>query len=198
MSSPRIPPIAHASAGPAPDEPVTAQVIKDPAPAAEPIVDAQLSEAQDDLIDASIASPPVAKPELASERKKRKPATVAEVDPTTVALGRVLYGVDCLAVVWEVVFGTISLMVILAVLATIPVLNLLSLGYLLESSGRVARTGKLRKGFIGISKAYRVGAFIAGTWICLLPLRFLSGVWCVAVCRVPPPPRALCTRRCQR
>ena len=156
---------------------MTAQVIKDPAPAAEPIVDAQLSEAQDDLIDASIASPPVAKPELASERKKRKPAAVAEVDPTTVVLGRVLYGVDCLAVVWEVVFGTISLMVILAVLATIPVLNLLSLGYLLESSGRVARTGKLRKGFIGISKAYRVGAFIAGTWICLLPLRFLSDVW---------------------
>ena len=107
----------------------------------------------------------------------RQAAAVVPEEPWRVWLGRFLYVNDCLAAAWEVVFGTLSLMVILAVLATVPIFNLLSLGYLLEASGRVARTGKLRKGFIGIRKAYRVGAFIAGTWLMLLPLRFLSDVW---------------------
>ncbi len=39
--------------------------------------------------------------------------------------------------VLEWIFGTLTLIVALAVLATIPVLQLLSLGYLLEVSGRV-------------------------------------------------------------
>lgn len=78
---------------------------------------------------------------------------------------------------WECVFGALTLMVTLAVLATIPVLNLLSLGYLLEASGRVARSGRLRDGFVGLRKAYRVGSIVAGTWLMLLPLQFISDVW---------------------
>lgn len=71
-------------------------------------------------------------------------------------------------------FGLMSMLVILAVLATIPLLQFLSLGYLLEASGRVAKRGRLRDGFIGIRQAARVGSLVLGTWICLLPLRFLG------------------------
>src|SRR5688500_2496515 len=50
-------------------------------------------------------------------------------------------------------FGAVALIVGLAILATVPVLNLLSLGYLLEASGRVARTRRLAAGFIGLRTA---------------------------------------------
>ena len=71
-------------------------------------------------------------------------------------------------------FGMIALVVGLAVLASIPVVQLLSLGYLLESSGRVARSGRLRDGLIGVRKAARLGCLICGTWLVLLPLRVLA------------------------
>lgn len=79
------------------------------------------------------------------------------------------------AVEW--VFGVLTLGVGLAAFAVIPILNLLSLGYLLEVSARVARTGRLRNGFIGVRKAAVVGRIIAGTWLVLWPARFVSGMW---------------------
>ena len=69
---------------------------------------------------------------------------------------------------------------ILSVLATIPILQMLSLGYLLEVTGRVARSGRLRDGFVGIRKAARIGSLVAGTWLLLLPLRFVSEMWSTA------------------
>ena len=74
-------------------------------------------------------------------------------------------------------FGLIALIGGLALLSVVPVLNLLSLGYLLEVSGRVARTGKLRAGFVGIRKASRLGGVVIGIWLVLLPLRFVYGMW---------------------
>src|SRR5690242_19228873 len=41
----------------------------------------------------------------------------------------------------EWVFGAISMVVGLGVLASVPILQVLSLGYLLEVAGRIARTG---------------------------------------------------------
>ncbi len=76
----------------------------------------------------------------------------------------------------EFLFGIGSLLGILAVLSTIPLLQFLSLGYLLEASGRIARTGKFREGFIGIRTMARVGSIIAGTWLMLLLPRFVSGL----------------------
>lgn len=76
--------------------------------------------------------------------------------------------------VFEWFFGCGALIVGLAILATIPVAQFLSLGYLLEVSGRIARTGRLRDGFVGVRKAARVGGFAFGVWICLWPLRGLS------------------------
>src|SRR4051794_6645558 len=62
----------------------------------------------------------------------------------------------------EWLFGLASLMVALSSLAALPILQFLSLGYFLESSGRVARTGRLRDGFIGVRRAARVGGLASG------------------------------------
>ncbi len=74
----------------------------------------------------------------------------------------------------EYVFGCATLFVGLAVLATLPVLQLMSLGYLLEAAGRVARTGRVTAGLIGVRKAARLGSIVLGTWLLLLPLRLVS------------------------
>ena len=74
----------------------------------------------------------------------------------------------------EWVFGCAVLFVGLAVLSAVPVLQLLSLGYLLESAARVSRTGKLREAFIGVRTAARLGGIVACSWLLLLPARFVS------------------------
>src|SRR5256885_6728245 len=70
--------------------------------------------------------------------------------------------------------GALTLTVTLAVLSVIPILNFLSLGYLLEASGRVARTKRLRAGFVGVRKAAVFGRIVVGTWLVLWPLPFLA------------------------
>lgn len=75
------------------------------------------------------------------------------------------------------VFGFGAILVGLALLSAIPGLNFLSLGYLLEVSSRVAETGKLRAGFVGVRKASLAGTIVAGTFLALLPARFAAGMW---------------------
>ena len=80
--------------------------------------------------------------------------------------------VRCMAAVYlmmEWLVGIATLAVGLAVLAAIPILNFLSLGYLLESSARVARTGRLRDGFIGVRFAARLGAIVVLSFLGMLP-----------------------------
>ncbi|MGL4551017.1 MAG: hypothetical protein ACRC33_07510 [Gemmataceae bacterium] len=87
---------------------------------------------------------------------------------------------------WRVVLGFFSalewllgagaLTVTLAVLAALPLLQFLSLGYLLEASARVARTGKLREGFFGVRLAARLGGAVAACWVLLIPVRVVSGL----------------------
>jgi hypothetical protein len=72
--------------------------------------------------------------------------------------------------------GALTLTVTLAVLSVIPILNFLSLGYLLEASGRVARTKRLRAGFVGVRKAAVFGRIVVGTWLILWPLRFIASM----------------------
>ncbi len=71
-------------------------------------------------------------------------------------------------------FGLLSLILGLAFLAAIPVVQFLSLGYLLEVGGRIARTGKITSGFIGVRRAAHVGSIVLGTWLFLMPLRYLA------------------------
>lgn len=74
-------------------------------------------------------------------------------------------------------FGLASLVAGLAILSIIPLLNFLSLGYLLHASGRVAATGKIRSGFVGIRKASVLGSFLLGGWLVFLPVRMVSSLW---------------------
>jgi hypothetical protein len=80
----------------------------------------------------------------------------------------------CYTLEW--LFGLVSLLATLAVLAAIPIVNFLTLGYLLEASSRVAKSGRLRDGFIDIGKFARIGSLVAGTWLCLLLPRFISSL----------------------
>jgi hypothetical protein len=75
--------------------------------------------------------------------------------------------------VLEWLCGALTLTVTLAVLSVIPFLNFLSLGYLLEASGRVAKTKRLRNGFIGVRKAAVFGRIVVGAWLILWPARFI-------------------------
>lgn len=75
------------------------------------------------------------------------------------------------------IFGATSIVFGLAICSVIPGLNFVSLGYLIAASGRVARSGRIRDGFIGIGKAAVLGRFAIGSWIVLLPVRILSGLW---------------------
>jgi hypothetical protein len=80
------------------------------------------------------------------------------------------------AYIFEWLFGLASLLGCLAVLAAVPVLNLVSFGYLLEASGAVARSGRLRDGFLSIYEFARIGSIVAGTWLCLLVPRFVASL----------------------
>jgi hypothetical protein len=80
--------------------------------------------------------------------------------------GRVARGVAS-AIEW--LFGLASLVVGLSILAALPLAQFLSLGYFLESSARVARTGRLRDGLIGVRRAARIGGVAAAIWLTLVP-----------------------------
>lgn len=81
----------------------------------------------------------------------------------------------CFVVHW--LFGLLSLVIVLSVLATIPLLQFLSLGYFLEATGRIARSGRIRDGFIGIDKFARIGSVALGTFVVMLPVRLFSSLW---------------------
>lgn len=68
------------------------------------------------------------------------------------------------------------MLVALAFLAAIPILQFLSLGYMLESAARISRSGRIRDGFIGIRLASRLGIAVAASWLLVLPIRFLSDI----------------------
>jgi hypothetical protein len=87
------------------------------------------------------------------------------------------------------IFGLISLCAALAALSVIPILNLLSLGYLLHASAQVSH-GRIRDGFVGVRKASRAGSIVLGITIVLLPVQVLSRVWKAAVLIDPSSQRA--------
>jgi hypothetical protein len=76
----------------------------------------------------------------------------------------------------EQLFGWLCSMLGLSLLATIPLVQFITLGYMLECSGRVARKGRIRDGFVDLDKWARIGSLVAGSWLMLVPLRFLAGL----------------------
>lgn len=122
--------------------------------------------------------------EVVEETPRRVPPLVGEEtigsevslesSPPRPWLWRALAAIDG---AWNGLFGVVSLIGMLAVVATIPVVQILSLGYLLEASGRVARVGKLRAGLVGIEQAARLGSIALGAWLLLWIPRLVSSLW---------------------
>lgn len=102
------------------------------------------------------------------------PVVMPEADeiPVVMPLPRGFFGVIGAAAEW--CFGVCALFVGLAVLAAIPVGQFLALGYLLEAGGRVARSGRLRDGFVGVRTAAKFGGVALAGALLWLPLYFLS------------------------
>ena len=90
--------------------------------------------------------------------------------------GRVRRAALAIASATEWAFGALALGIGLAVLAATPLAQFLSLGYLLEAEGRVARSGRLRDGLVGVRRAARAGSMILGAWLWLLPARLVSSL----------------------
>jgi hypothetical protein len=100
----------------------------------------------------------------------------------------------------EWVFGAIALVIGLAFLAAIPIVGFLSLGYLLETGGRIARNAPARAawvrqryrrritrffmsgllalgdGVVGVRKAARVGSIVLGVGLMIVPLQIVSSL----------------------
>src|SRR3954447_8114165 len=102
-------------------------------------------------------------------------ATVAEPDAPGGRRGIARCG-GAIASATEWAFGALALGLGLALLAATPLAQFLSLGYLLEAEGRVARSGRLRDGLVGVRRAARVGSLILGTWLWLLPARLVASM----------------------
>lgn len=90
----------------------------------------------------------------------------------------------------EWIAGAAALMIGLAVLATIPVAGILTLGYFLEATGRIARSGRIRDGFVGVRKAARLGGILLVLAILILPLEFVASLWNDALLIHPGSPAA--------
>jgi hypothetical protein len=102
-----------------------------------------------------------------------------EFDPVPVVMpvrrrGRVRRLIAFVGSVAEWCFGVATLLVGLAVLASIPVGQFLALGYCLEASGRVARSGRIRDGFIGVRTAAKFGGVALAGFLLWLPLYGMS------------------------
>ena len=70
--------------------------------------------------------------------------------------------------------GLVSLVVLLAIVAAIPVVNFLALGYMLEAEGRVVRSGRLRDGLPFAGALPRLGSIVLGSWAWLLVVRLVT------------------------
>lgn len=105
-------------------------------------------------------------------------AFAIETEPSAAAISRPAWWKRSLWWIGRLIrdtFGLVSVVVLLAVLAAIPVLNFAALGYLLAAEGRVARGGRLRDGVPLMEIAPRLGSIALGVWLWTIPLRFLSG-----------------------
>jgi hypothetical protein len=154
MSSPTIPPPLSLSPPPLP----TARIGEPVRPPALPPFDPDRRPLE------SIAYPPP----LPAPNDDRQPT------PPPLPRRRSRGEVELLFAGVEWVFGFFCLIGGLAILAALPLLQFLSLGYLLEASGQVARTGRLRDGYPGVRTAARIGGIVLASWLFLLPVRLLA------------------------
>ncbi|MBP86077.1 MAG: hypothetical protein CMJ64_05065 [Planctomycetaceae bacterium] len=125
------------------------------------------------MIDIAEAAPPTDLPPIQIHAAEMIDEDVTVVDERSLPVK--CWSWFCNVLDW--LFGMACVIAGLALVATIPIAQFLSLGYLLEVSGRISRTGRISEGFIGIRQASRVGSIVLGTWLMFLPIRFASTVW---------------------
>lgn len=93
--------------------------------------------------------------------------------PAPVGLARRLLALAGAA--WTFVCGGVGLVACLAVLAAVPVLQLCTLGWLLEAEGRLGRTGRLRGVLPGVTRAARIGSALLGLLVVSIPWLVVRG-----------------------
>lgn len=98
-------------------------------------------------------------------------------EPDEPRMGWLRWGWQGICGITHWAFGLVSLIFLLSVAATLPIVQFLSLGYLLEASGRIIRSGRIRDGLVGIHLAARIGSVAVGAMVCLLPIRAMSSLW---------------------
>ena len=123
-----------------------------------------------DALPASVAIPTL---RLASPPSPPRPAPPLNWSNLLKTAAMLSHAFDALA---DSLLGVVCMPLGLAVLASLPLLNFLALGYLLEAGGTIARTGRLRDGFFGIRSAGRVGGLLLGVFLTILPVWFLSSM----------------------
>ncbi|HIA64279.1 MAG TPA: hypothetical protein EYN93_15555 [Planctomycetaceae bacterium] len=88
------------------------------------------------------------------------------------------------------IFGVAVLVTALALAASLPIVQFVALGYLLEISRRIVKHQKVRAGFWGIQAAARAGGVILGTFLIWLPAYFMSNYYVDATIMLPGSERA--------
>ncbi|MBT4693349.1 MAG: hypothetical protein HOB73_08400 [Planctomycetaceae bacterium] len=88
------------------------------------------------------------------------------------------------------IFGVGVLVTALALAASLPIVQFVALGYLLEISRRIVKHQKVRAGFWGIQAAARAGSGILGTFLIWLPAYFMSSYYVDATIMLPGSERA--------
>lgn len=75
------------------------------------------------------------------------------------------------------VFAISTGIIVLAVVVNIPILHLLTLGYLLEVMGRLGRQHPWRQCLPGLQKFNRIGGWLVGSWLVMIPAFLISDLW---------------------
>ena len=88
------------------------------------------------------------------------------------------------------IFGVAVLVTALALTASLPIVQFVTLGYLLEISRRIVEHQTIRAGFWGIQAATRAGGVILGTFLIWLPAYFMSSYYMDATIMLPGSERA--------
>ncbi|GAB4147015.1 MAG: hypothetical protein Tsb009_19990 [Planctomycetaceae bacterium] len=83
-----------------------------------------------------------------------------------------------LATKWiaRTIFSLIVLVALFSVVAAVPLLSILVLGFFLEAEGRIGRSGRWRDGFPLLPWATRIGSIALGIGLWLIPLFLLAGL----------------------
>lgn len=74
---------------------------------------------------------------------------------------------------WTFVYGSLGLLAGLSLLAAIPILQFMTLGWLLEVEGRLARGERWRSALPGLERAVPVGSGLFGCGVLLIPFLLL-------------------------